>query len=752
MENSSNKYIQVGGGFVALVFGILQGIDWLFNRYEIDSFYFNIILIILITVFIISVVIYFLKKKQSKIKNKSISKKSRLKSITVIVLSISILLVFLYFFKKIKSNENFVNQVIPEIIELYDSGQIGKAFLKSKALFEEYPSNEIIENYFKKSSRYAYLKTDTSGVDVSVQYAEDSIYNYIGQTPIDSFLVPNTWPSHKLKLTYNKIDFVKEWSDNHNYRFPDKTIFIPDGHKVILGSDPWMFLQGVNFEGIKLNSFSISNNEVSNKEYQKFVDSGGYENQRYWDFPFQVGDKIYDFNSSIKLFVDKYGKLGPSNWSFGKYPTGLGNHPVTGISWFEARAFARFSNLSLPNIYQWLYASGIPDNWSVVDLSVTKGSNYNSTQTREVDNKNGSYNGLNNIGGNVKEWTLNPNGDNKDKYSILGGSFKEAPYTFNNYYSKSPFDRDIGNGIRLSKNLTKNKSKLDNDVIPEFQRDFDKIDDVSDEVFEVYKSQFEYNEPLVAKTINLDNFQEGYTAQKFEIETAYESDEKLHGYIVFSNKFKGKYDPVIVYPNAGSIGNNTDSDFPGFSGLKHLVDEGYAIIHPIYYNTFSREKTINTFWANESEDYKNTIIKIGKDYKKSLDYIESRNDFNFDSMSYFGYSWGSTTSNYLLAIDDRIKSAVLCVGGLMIQKSKKEIEAHYYVRRIKTPILHIVGKEDGIFGYEENYKPWKKLIGTSSEKLKTIELENVGHGLPWDTIIKHQSNWIKRHSIKLLKP
>ena len=135
-------------------------------------------------------------------------------------MSISILLVFLYFFKKIKSNENFVNQVIPEIIELYDSGQIGKAFLKSKALFEEYPSNEIIENYFKKSSRYAYLKTDTSGVDVSVQYAEDSIYNYIGQTPIDSFLVPNTWPSHKLKLTYNNVDFVKERSDNHNYRFP----------------------------------------------------------------------------------------------------------------------------------------------------------------------------------------------------------------------------------------------------------------------------------------------------------------------------------------------------------------------------------------------------------------------------------------------------------------------------------------------------------------------------------------------------
>ena len=47
----------------------------------------------------------------------------------------------------------------------------------------------------------------------------------------------------------------------------------------------------------------------------------------------------------------------------------------------------------------------------------------------------------------------------------------------------------------------------------------------------------------------------------------------------------------------------------------------------------------------------------------------------------------------------------------------------------------------------ENYKPWKKLIGTPKEKLKLIELDNVGHGLPWDTIVKHHSNWIKTHTI-----
>jgi len=746
MDNS-NKYVQMVGGFVAVIFGVLQGIDWLFKRFEIDSLYFNIILIVLLIAFVLSIAIFFIKRKKANSKNKKLEKKSKIKLVLSVIFTGLVLLIFVYFFRKINTNQELVSKVIPELIQIYDDGKIAESFLKSRHLLDKYPNNEIIKSYFNKSSKYAFLKTDTDGVDVSVKYAKDSTYTYLGKTPLDSFLTPNTWgnQSHKLKLVHNNIEYELNGNDSHNYRFPDPSVKIPKDHKAFLGADSWMFLQGLNFEDIKLKSFSIGINEISNKKYQEFVDAGGYENQSYWDFPYQVGDKIYDFNSTIKLFTGKYGKLGPSNWSYGKFPSGLENHPVTGISWFEARAYAKFKNLTLPNIFQWTYASGIPENFMTVNQSVTKQSNYDSSQLREVSNSSGSYNGLNNIGGNAKEWALNPNGENKEKYSIMGGAFNESPYTFNNYYSSSPFDRTIGNGLRLSKNLTNNQSDLDNEIIPDFQRNFDDLDDVSDEVFEVYKSQFDYNKPLNSKTTNIENFQEGYTAQKFELETTYESDEKLTGYIVFSNKFKNKYDPVIVFPNAGSIGNNNDSGFPNL-GLKHLLDEGYAIIHPMYYNTFNREKTIRTFWASDSNDYKDAIIKIGQDYKRTLDYIESRNDFNFDNMSYFGYSWGSTTSNYLLAIDDRIKAAVICVGGLMLQKSKKEVEAHYYVRRIKTPILHIIGKEDGIFGYEENYKPWKKLIGTPKDKLKLIELDNVGHGLPWDTIIKHHSNWIKAHT------
>ena len=749
MFDNSNKYSQLVGGFVAGTFGVLQGIDWLFNRFEIDSIYFNIILILLLIAFIISIIIFFRNRSKTKKIDKNINKKSKVRLIIGITLTAILILIFVYFFRKINNNKNLVNEIIPELITLYDNGKISEVFLKTKSLLNDYPENETIKNYYNKSSKYFSLKTNYDGIDVSIKYEGDSIFNYLGKTPLDSFSASNSWNTHILKFKYNNSTYIESWDwlKKHNYFFPSKSIEIPKNHKFFLGTNmSLMWFLGVEFKDTQMLPFSISKNEVSNSEYQKFIDDGGYDNPKYWDFPFKIGDKIYDFNSTIKQFTDRYGKSGPANWSYGKYPSGLDNHPVTGISWFEARAFANYSKLSLPNLYQWLYSSGVSS--FVVNTDVVNNSNFNSTQTREISNENGSFNYLNNIAGNVKEWVSNSNGLNNEKFSLLGGSYLEYSYTFNNYYSISPLDRSIGNGMRLAKTLSNELSHLDEKIIPEYKRDVTKITDISDEVFGVYRSQFEYKDiPLNSKTINIENFDDGYNAQKFEIKTTYQSDENLFGYIVYSNKIKDKYDPIIVYPSAGAIVSDNDYLMPKelLSGYKYLIDEGYAIIHPIYHNTYSRNKTYNTFTPDESENYKNTIIKIGQDYKRSLDYIESRNDFNFENLSYYGYSWGSTTSNYLLAIDNRIKSAFICAGGLMAQKSKKEIEAHYYIRRIKTPIFHIVGKLDGIFG-PETYKPWKKLIGTPKKDLRTIEYDEYGHGIPKDTIIKYHSNWIKKYS------
>ena len=148
------------------------------------------------------------------------------------------------------------------------------------------------------------------------------------------------WLSHKLKLKYNDLEFELDGKNGYDYLMPETTIEVPENHKVFLGSKVNMFLQGINFEETQIESFSLAKNEVSNLEFQEFVDAGGYENPAYWDFPFEVGNKIYDFNSSIKHL--QIWEACPANWSYGKFPAGQEDLPVTGISWFEARAYARF--------------------------------------------------------------------------------------------------------------------------------------------------------------------------------------------------------------------------------------------------------------------------------------------------------------------------------------------------------------------------------------------------------------------------
>ena len=89
----------------------------------------------------------------------------------------------------------------------------------------------------------------------------------------------------------------------------------------------------------------------------------------------------------------------------------------------------------------------------------------------------------------------------------------------------------------------------------------------------------------------------------------------------------------------------------------------------------------------------------------------------------------------------------------MLQKSRREIESHLYVRRIKIPILHIIGKLDGIFEFEDSFIPWNELIGTNEKDKTIITLENVGHALPKDLQIKNHLKFLKKYNWfnKLLK-
>ncbi len=90
---------------------------------------------------------------------------------------------------------------------------------------------------------------------------------------------------------------------------------------------------------------------VTNADYKAFMDAGAYESIEGWE------DTPRDL---LAAFVDSTGKPGPSGWSDGGFDATLANMPVTGISWYEARAFAVWAGKRLPTIEEWEIAAGAP--------------------------------------------------------------------------------------------------------------------------------------------------------------------------------------------------------------------------------------------------------------------------------------------------------------------------------------------------------------------------------------------------------
>ena len=99
-----------------------------------------------------------------------------------------------------------------------------------------------------------------------------------------------------------------------------------------------------------LPAFHMDRFEVSNRQYQEFVDNGGYQKRQYWKEKFLRDGKELSWEQAMELLRDSTGRPGPSIWQAGRYPAGQADYPVGGVSWYEAAAYAEYVGKSLPVI------------------------------------------------------------------------------------------------------------------------------------------------------------------------------------------------------------------------------------------------------------------------------------------------------------------------------------------------------------------------------------------------------------------
>jgi iron(II)-dependent oxidoreductase len=102
---------------------------------------------------------------------------------------------------------------------------------------------------------------------------------------------------------------------------------------------------------VQVEHFFLDRYPVTNNEFHRFVVAGGYEDPALWD---------ESMLAAILHFVDSTGHPGPAFWKEGRYAKGRENHPVVGVSWFEACAYARWVGKRLPTDAEWVKAGCWP--------------------------------------------------------------------------------------------------------------------------------------------------------------------------------------------------------------------------------------------------------------------------------------------------------------------------------------------------------------------------------------------------------
>ena len=134
-------------------------------------------------------------------------------------------------------------------------------------------------------------------------------------------------------------------------------------------------------------------------------------------------------------------------------------------------------------------------------------------------------------------------------------------------------------------------------------------------------------------------------------------------------------------------------------------------------------------YPDETNHWKEHVIMWGKDLKRSVDYLESREDIDSEKLAFMGVSWGAAMAPIMMAIEPRIDAGIVVVAGLLFQKSLPEVDALHYLPRVTVPMLILNGKYDFFFPYETSQVPYFELLGTRDEEAAWIA-ERAGHPGP----------------------
>jgi len=631
------------------------------------------------------------------------------------------------------------HSAIPDAHRLAESGNYVAAVQLAREAERYTPGDRGLQDLWNAVSRTVTVASEPAGADVMWKpYADaDVAWEPLGTTPVTAPRLPAV----PLRLRVVKPGYapIEVAASGTQYRFvlaadsdlPSDMVRVPAGNlRAQYG--------GIGEITATVGSFDIDRFEVTNRQFKEFVGKGGYHNRAFWTEPLEEGGKTVTWEAAMARFVDQTGRPGPSSWEAGGYAEGHGDDPVTGVSWYEAAAYAAFAGKRLPTVAHWFRAANTDDSHFLIPFS-----NFASVQVRPAAQSRalGSFGTLD-MAGNMREWCWNASAGQR---FILGGSYSDQSYMLMRGQLAPGFDRSSTNGFRCIRDRDAARTAgLSAPITPVPPPAYLSAPPATDEVFALYASLYTYERNDLKPVVeNLDDGSELYRRERVTFDAGY-GGERAIAYLFLPRAATAPVPCVVVMPSGSTLLRKGSGE--SIRPEAYILRSGRAMLYPIFKHTFERFEHTPTYQPVETRD---AVVAWRKELGRSLDYLESRADIDSKKLGYVGYSMGSEVAPIVLALETRFAAAALLSGGLTPFFGKlPEVNAPNFLPHVKTPVLMVNGKYDAILPPATAQEPMFQQLGTAAADKRRIVVDS-GHTVmtpeTQNAVIRAVLDWFEKY-------
>ncbi len=670
-------------------------------------------------------------------------RQSRSIALAAIVALVVTLLAAAWFVHRSSRRQWAREEAVPQIAKLTAAGRPLAAFDLLERAQRYEPGDPAIKQLAAQDTLQGSITSSPSVATVAIQdyTTPNGPWRVLGNTPLSGITLPKGF--FRWKLSSRTGDVVEGLATEESMNFAlDAQHAAPAGMVAVPGGNWVGIIAFIGSVGpFRIPPFYLDRFEVTNRDYQKFVDSGGYAKQEYWHAKFIRDGREIPWTEAVAAFRDTTNRPGPAGWVAGHYAEGQADLPVSGVSWFEAAAYAAFAGKSLPVLPQWYMAAPPDVSRYIVPMSNLPGDALAPVGSHMGVGPYGTYD----MAGNVREWVINA--DDNDNRFILGGSWKSPSYFYYSPETLSPFSRSEENGFRCVKNTAPLPASAVAPIRRVDARDFSKFKPASDDVFHAYQIMYA---PSTSPLNTVDGGVVSETAdwreEKATIDTGYRG-ERIAVYLFLPKHVRPPYQTVLFFPSARvyDIADNKNGTALGDSEFfDYIIQSGRAVAYPIFQDTY--ERRLRYSLPGGSQAIQLTTDRY-KDAARTLDYLATRSDIDNSKLAYLGVSMGAAEGiTYSTLLQDRLKTIILLDGGYFLEPPPPGGDQADFAPRMKKPVLMVNGRYDYVFSVNLAQDPMFKMLGTPPADKQHLILET-SHDVTEQRpqLVKAVLDWLDRY-------